>query len=629
MEYPFVLGTGGHIDHGKTTLVKALTGVDCDRLLEEKRRGITIELGFAPLRLGDRVVSIVDVPGHERFIRQMVAGAAGVDAVMMVVAADEGVMPQTREHLEIMELLGVRRGIVVITKCDAVEPDLVVLAQEDVREAFRGTFLQDAPVIPVSAVTGQGLEELKGAIGDLIDRLSPRDREGDLFLPIDRAFSISGFGTVVTGTVYQGSVTEGQELEVLPSGLRSKVRSLQVHGERVHRAVAGQRVAVNVPSVDLDSIRRGDVLVAQGACRPTDRLDVWLYLLPSSADPLKHWQRVRLLMGTSEVMARIMLLDRPRLDPGLEAPAQLMLEEPVAAVASQRFIIRFYSPLRTIGGGQVLLPYPDRVRGRADRLLRAKGLEAMRGASSREERVKAYLQLVPMAPLDRVKMDLGLGDVCALLDRQGPHWVIIQSKPNPWIFGAGHHGHMIETASRLVGDFHRRNPSERGMPLEELARACGMEQGLLRSWLGHESLAGLLELDEGRVKDPSFARDLEGLDRLLQRLEAHLDERGFLLPELWEMRAHLGVDDETFKRVVALAKERGLGVILPGDLFLSSKLRDALWRTLAEMGEITVATVRDRLGLSRKYVMPMLEHLDSLGITRRVQDKRVLLKKPG
>ncbi|MBP5212129.1 MAG: selenocysteine-specific translation elongation factor, partial [Pyramidobacter sp.] len=368
-EISLVVGTAGHIDHGKTQLVKAMTGIDCDRLNEEKKRGITIELGFAPLVLpSERVISLIDVPGHDRFIRQMVSGASGVDAVLFVVAADEGVMPQTREHLDILSLLGVRHGVIAITKTDLVDEAMLELVREDVQMLTAGTFLEHAPVCAVSSVTGAGVDELKARLDELVDQVRPRERDGAYFMPIDRSFPVAGFGTVVTGTAYKGSLSPGDEVDVLPSGRSSRVRSVQVHGRSVETAFAGQRVAMCLSDLGLDEIERGDVVGVKGVYRSTNCLDVMLKLLDLVSEPLEHWQRVRLHIGTSDVLARVSMLDGRELAPGRTAPVQLVLEEPVAATIGQRFIIRFYSPLRTIGGGEVLVPYARRPSGKRGRV---------------------------------------------------------------------------------------------------------------------------------------------------------------------------------------------------------------------------------------------------------------------
>ena len=369
-EVSLVLGTAGHIDHGKTALINALTGINCDRLIEERRRGITIELGFAPLTLDDgRVVSVIDVPGHERFVRQMVAGASGIDAALLVIAADESVMPQTREHLAIMELLGVHDGLVALTKIDRVQddPEMLELVIDDVREFTRGTFLDGKAIVPVSSVTGENLDALRAEIVKLVDRVKVRPRSGAFFLPVDRAFTISGFGTVVTGTAYHGTAKTGDRVEVLPSGREGRIRTLQVHSKSVESAFAGQRVAANLAGIDIDEISRGDVVCMRGVFRPTKCFEAVIRLLPEAREGIKHWQRVHVCTGTSEVLARVSLLDTKQAEAGQEIPAQLVLEEPVVCTFGQRFILRFYSPLITIGGGEIIYPYSYKPRGAAMR----------------------------------------------------------------------------------------------------------------------------------------------------------------------------------------------------------------------------------------------------------------------
>ena len=631
-EIPFVLGTAGHIDHGKTALVKALTGVDCDRLGEEKKRGITIELGFAPLSLPDgRVVSLVDVPGHERFIRQMVAGAAGIDAALLVVAADEGIMPQTREHLDILGLLGVREGLVVLTKRDLVEEEFLALVEEDVEACVRGTFLEGRPVVPVSALTGQGLEVLREELGRLVDRGAPRPRTGAFFLPIDRAFPISGFGTVVTGTAYRGVLREGGDVEILPRGGRSKVRSLQVHGERVPEATAGQRVAVNIPSVSVESLQRGDVLAASGAYRGTSCLEVRLRLLPGAPEPVRHWQRLRLHLGTTDGVVRVGFLDRVRLLPGEETVAQLVAEEPVAAVRGEPFVVRFYSPLQTIGGGEVLFAYGEKPRGARPREARRVFLTRLREAATEHERVGAFLDLEGCAPLSRLQGDLqGPEDLLPLL-REGARsgaWVLLPGSDPLVLSGTTHRKAREELLRRLEG-FHEEHPERKGLPAEEVGALLPGDLKGLKGWLELLHGEGAVCLEEGRLRLPGFVPSGEGIAESLDRLRAFAEARGFQLPELGEAQAALGLDAPRFRRILQVAKESGEGRILAETFFLARGVEGRFWELLGGIaGEISVATVRDASGTSRKYALPLLEHFDSLGITRRVQDRRVLLKRP-
>ncbi|HEX6284309.1 MAG TPA: selenocysteine-specific translation elongation factor, partial [Pyrinomonadaceae bacterium] len=359
----FIIGTAGHIDHGKSALVRALTGTDPDRLPEEKRRGITIDLGFADLELDDLRLGFVDVPGHERFIKNMLAGAHGIDLLALVIAADEGVMPQTREHFDICRLLGVRNGLVVITKKDLVEEEMLPLVEEEARALVAGSFLEGAPILAVSAKTGGGLAELKTQLVEIGSRVPPRSSDFVMRLPIDRAFSMKGFGTVVTGTLISGQIAEADELELLPPGIKVRVRGLQVHGQAVKQAHAGQRTAVNLAGVDTAQMERGMVLAPAGRLRPTQILDVWIDVLPGVERPVRTRSRVRLHIGAAEVLGRVTVLDGPSEIPaGGGALAQLRLESPVVALHEDRFVLRSYSPSDTIGGGKVVNPFAARHR---------------------------------------------------------------------------------------------------------------------------------------------------------------------------------------------------------------------------------------------------------------------------
>src|ERR1041385_7315458 len=348
-----IVGTAGHIDHGKSALVRALTGTDPDRLPEEKRRGITIDLGFADLQLGDLKIGFVDVPGHERFVKNMLAGAHGIDLLALVIAADEGVMPQTREHFDICRLLGVRNGLVVITKRDLVEEELLPLVEDEARTLVAGSFLEDAPVIAVSAKTGEGLDDLKFHLTEVAELVPPRSSDFTTRLPIDRAFSMKGFGAVVTGTLIAGQINEGDELELLAPGTKVRVRGLQVHGQAVKRAHAGQRTAVNLAGVDTSQIERGMVLAPVGRLRPTQIVDVWLDVLPDAARAVRSRSRVRFHIGATEVLGRVRVLGGSQIEPGSAGLAQLRLEAPVIAVHGDRFILRSYSPAETIAGGVI------------------------------------------------------------------------------------------------------------------------------------------------------------------------------------------------------------------------------------------------------------------------------------
>lgn len=630
-EISLVIGTAGHIDHGKTTLISALTGVDCDRLIEEKRRGITIELGFAPLRLDDgRVVSVIDVPGHERFIRQMVAGASGIDATLLVVAADESVMPQTREHLSIMELLGVHDGLVAVTKIDRAEEGMAGLVAEDVAELVRGTFLEGKAIVPVSGVTGEGLDDLRREIGALVDRVRPRSRGGALFLPIDRAFPISGFGTVVTGTAYHGVARLGDEVEVFPSGRAGKIRSLQVHGRSVEAAYAGQRVAANLSGIAVDELARGDVVCHGGVYSPTSCFDATIRLLPQTKEPLRHWQRVHLCIGTSEVLARVSLLLSRSIAPGMEAPAQLVLEEPVVCTVDQRFIVRFYSPLITIGGGTVVYPCSHKPRGAQARARVLGRIEALRTASGPEERLERLVATEGMMDAPRAAMAIqeAPADLARLAGELAAKGTLIELKgERPVYLSDARAKEMMDALLAAVRTYQSEFPAEAGMPLDGVARHVALpDVKALRSLVSSMVERGLLAVEENKIHTPDHAPKIEG--RFLKdsrALMAICSRHGWQLPTLDELKAEMALPPQAFNVLIQSLKNSKELVLLEGGFVLTAEMERAMLDILRGIGDnVTLAAVRDATQSSRKFILPILEYFDSKGLTRRVGDVRVV-----
>ncbi len=631
-EISLVLGTAGHIDHGKTTLVKALTGVDCDRLSEEKKRGITIELGFAPLKLDDgRIVSIVDVPGHEKFIRQMVAGASGTDAVLLVIAADEGVMPQTREHLQIIRLLGVRDGLVAVTKSDCVDQELLYIVLEDIGELLSGTFLEGKAVVPVSSLTGDNIPLLRHELVALVDRVSIRPRRGPFFLPVDRAFSVSGFGTVVTGTAYRGTVAAGEEAEVLPSGKKVRVRTVQVHGSSVERAWAGQRVAASLSGLSSGDLERGDALCAEGVYRSTRCFECELRLLEETKESLRHWQRVRLHIGTSDVIARVSLLDRTFLRPGERAFAHIVTEESVVCLMDQRFILRRYSPLETIGGGQVLGPFGSKPKGRAARKACLERIADIARSPRTEDRLEALVRsfgTVQLAdsvaflqefPEDLLAHGQRLTDSGALVLLHGDRKVFM----SPELFAAN----LAKVSARLSA-FHEANPSQRGVPEDEIVLSVfrGLDaraaKGLLDMMLKRGDIVsegGFLRIKDFIPRDDAaFTRDSEALLSLCRM-------KGFQPPTIQECQDTLHMDEKRLSSLLKIMRDGGKIAIVAGGFVLSGEIEKELLRILSRnRNAISLATVRDDTGSSRKFILPILEYFDAKGYTRRVGDKRVL-----
>ena len=633
-EYPFILGTAGHIDHGKTTLVRRLTGVDCDRLFEEKKRGITIELGFAPLTLSDDVVvSIIDVPGHERFIRQMVAGAAGLDAVLLVVAADEGVMPQTREHLDILNLLGIKKGVVVLTKKDLVEEDFLDIVVDDVTESCKDTFLDGAPIIPVSASTGEGLDVLRKAIEALVSSSETKNKEGAFFLPIDRVFHITGFGSIMTGTAYRGKLNEGDEVELLPSGLRSKVRSIQVHGHNVPNGIAGQRMAVNTPSISLEQIHRGDVLCIAGSYKPTNCLDVQLELLSKNGGALKHWQRVRVHVGSAETIARVVLIKEKELIPGQISYVQLITEEPLVISYGERFIIRSYSPVETIGGGIVLYPYAKKISGARSRHEKLHFLEGLSTAKHFSERILLVLSELEIATVPRLLMETQMEkrsfeQHLSSLENKGK--ILVLRAAERTVVSVKKAESLWKIAEKKLEAYHMAHPELSGASVEELASAFPLfELKALR-----EYLFTACKLGWGKVKDDRYhlnSFECKGEDNFNQILETTLkmlDDCAFQLIHVDSLSSAASLSKEEVSRILTYCKESKDAKLIGDGYVLTRSVERRFYDAVQGLeGDITVAALRDVTGSSRKYTLSLLEYFDSQGITRRVGDKRVLLKK--
>jgi selenocysteine-specific elongation factor len=625
-----VVGTAGHIDHGKSTLVRALTGIDPDRLKEEKERGITIDIGFAHLDLGDGLtLGIVDVPGHERFVKNMLAGVGGIDLVMLVIAADEGVMPQTREHLAICQLLRVKSGLVALTKADVAEPDWLELVTEDVRSFLRGTFLDGQPIVPLSAKTGEGLDTLRAKLGELARAAPARGTDATFRLPIDRVFTIKGFGTVVTGTVHAGRVAVDERVEVYPRDVQAKVRGLQTHGAAVSAAVAGQRTAVNLQGVERAAIERGDVLSSPGLLRPTFMLDASCELLADAPGPLKPRQRIRFHVGTSEVMARVHVLDREALEPGSQGYVQLRLEAPVLALPRDRYVIRSYSPMVTIGGGELLDVAPAKARRSPALVARLQVLERgapeavleehLRRVAAGGARTPDLRARTPFGPeaLQRLLADLTARQRVLLVDRE-------------WYVHVDVADRLREQAVAELTAFHAREPLKAGMSKEELRTRLGsLEERVFLHLLDRFAAAGAVTVERDKVRIAGHQVRLTPKQQaLVDRLEGEFREAGVAPPSAEEAFAKLGVtraDDQALLQF--LLDERRLVRIKEGLYVHAEPLREAETRVAAflrERKEITPQDIKDLLGISRKYAIPLLEYLDAQRLTVRVGDKRVL-----
>ncbi|HVD77041.1 MAG TPA: selenocysteine-specific translation elongation factor [Vicinamibacteria bacterium] len=619
----FIVGTAGHIDHGKSALVLALTGTDPDRLKEEKERGITIDLGFAHADLGGGVVaSFIDVPGHERFVRNMLAGAHGVDAVLLVVAADESVMPQTREHFHICQLLGIPRGLVALTKCDLADAEMQALAEMEVRELLAGSFMQDAPVFKVSARTGHGLDGLREGLLEMARQTAERPADGLLRLPVDRVFSLRGFGTVVTGTLVSGQLKSGEELEILPSGRRARVRGLQVHGQPVDRVAAGSRAAVNLAGLEVDELARGDVLARPGTVLASSILDVELTLLPGEK-PLKDQARVRVHIASAERLARVRLLQVARLDPGKTVRAQLRLERPAAAGRGDRLVIRSYSPASTIGGAVVLDPLSPRRRREASVVSLAADVATTAGILV-EDAGPAGID----APTLAARLTVPLASLTTALESR-TSLATVGSDPVRYVSARALDA-LAEEVRSLLQRFHGDNPLKTGMPREELRRrvfsraAAGAFERVLDGLTGRAEL----RIEAEAVALAGHAVRLSPAEETTrQTLLARAREAGLAGIDSSKPAA-AGGDARLAERVVRvlLAEGRlrrvGDAVVDAGAL---DDLKAEVRRRWPPGTRLDVAGFKDLTGLSRKFVIPLLEYLDRERVTRRAGNDRLVL----
>ncbi len=628
-----VMGTAGHIDHGKTQLIKTLTGIDTDRLKEEKERGITIDLGFAHLTYEDGTeVGVIDVPGHERFVRNMLAGVGGIDLVMLVIAADEGVMPQTREHLAICQLLRIKEGLVALTKSDLVDEEWLELVSEDTREFLKGTFLEGKPIVPVSAKTGQGLEDLKRVLQGLVACVPPKQSQGKFRLPVDRVFTIRGFGTVVTGTLFSGTIRVEERIEIYPRGIEAKIRGLQVHNASVAEAVAGQRTAINLQGIDKVELERGDVLGHPGEFAPTFMLDAVLQHLPDAPRPLRHRARVRLHVGTSEIMGRVILLDRDELMPGEETSVQFRLEAPAIVLPRDRFVIRSYSPVQTIGGGMVLDAHPAKHR-RGDagltshfRLL-AEGTPEEVVAHHLQQATHQGLRLSEFLPRTELS-EAHLRQVATTLQGAGRARTV--SADMGWYLHAEALDALTRELRRHLETYHRQNPLKPNISIEELrAKVRGLSERVCLVALEELRQQGVMVVERDRVRLASHQVALDDTrERILNELEAEFLAAGYQPPRVEDLFAKLNIGKGHDKALLQVLLDQGRAVRLKDNVIFHRsnlvKAESLLVQHLRNHREITPIEFKDLLGISRKYAIPMLEYFDSQKITIRVGDKRIL-----
>ncbi len=632
-----ILGTAGHIDHGKTSLIKAVTGIDTDRLKEEKLRGITIELGFAYLDLpSGQHLGIVDVPGHEKFVKNMVAGATGIDIVALVIAADEGVMPQTREHMEICTLLGIKHGLVVLTKIDLVDEEWLELVTDDIKDFVRGTFLEDAPIVAVSSDTGVGLQEFIKALDELSAVIPVRSPSSIFRLPVDRVFSMKGFGTVITGTLISGRVRVGDIVMLYPSGITSKVRGIQVHNRIVNQAETGMRTAINFQGLEKDSVNRGDVLSNPAALKPNYMLDVSFHYLHSNKKPIKNRTRIRFHAGTSEVLGILGLLDKEELIPGETAVVQLRLDSPEAVIKDDRFVIRSYSPVRTIGGGYILNPIPQKHKRYKPEVV--KGLKGLMDNGPEEiisyhlyesgYRGVSFSDLMIMTNVHEKQLhDIMQG----LLSKRT---VILADRENQIYIHHNSFDKLKKEMSVCLDNYHQANPLKAGMPKEELRskfpalRSSKLINLMLNQMIKDKKIVA--EENTVRLASHTISLGMDQADVRKKILDAYLNS-GLTPPYFKELSKTLDVEISRAKDVLMLLVDEGLIVKAKEDLYFNSRAVEDLQQRLVDFlvshGEITTPQFKDMTGVSRKYLIPLIEHFDAKNVTIRIGDSRKLRKR--
>lgn len=633
----FVLGTAGHVDHGKTSLIKALTGTETDRLKEEKERGITIELGFASLALPSGLsLGIVDVPGHEKFIKHMVAGAAGIDLVLMVIAADEGVMPQTREHLHICSLLGIKTGLVALTKIDLVKEEWLELVRSDIADYLQDTFLADAPIIPVSAVKEQGVAELMAELDKAAGRLQEKTDDGIFRLPVDRIFTMKGFGTVVTGTLISDKIKVGEDIVILPENIEARIRGIQAHNIPVEEAFSGQRTAVNLQGIEKSTLARGSVLARPQTVWPTKRMDVFFEYLSSNARKLKNRALARLHTGATEIMARIVLMDADELSSGQKTFAQLILAQEDAVVAGDHFVLRSYSPVTTIGGGVILDPLPEKHKRKNKKIL--DDLNTLQNGAL-PEKICVMLERAGFAGLTIRLLAFRLGAHAEKI-REGleklfaSRHVLQLSGDEVIVISAVCYGRLEELLLQSLANYHGKNPLMEGMPREELKATL---PPVVSSRLFNMALLSLGK-KEAAVSDKDTVRlfshsvRLAGEeDNLRQSISAIYIQAGLTPPALSEMLNNFKESKAKAQNIVKLMLKEGELVKINEEMCFACLALDELRQNYKELlnkdGKATPATFKDLTGLSRKYIIPLMEYFDASKLTVRVGDHRVLREK--
>jgi selenocysteine-specific elongation factor len=636
-----IVGTAGHIDHGKTALVKALTGVDADRFPEEKQRGITIDIGFAELDLGNVRIGFVDVPGHERFVKNMLAGASGIDLVLLVIAADEGVMPQTREHFEICRLLETKSGLIVLTKTDLVDEELLELVKLDAAELVENSFLENATVVAVSAKTGEGIDELKTALRQLAARIPERKNESAALMPIDRSFTIKGFGAVVTGTLVSGEIAEADELEILPAGKKARVRGIQTHGKSVKTAHAGQRTAVNLGGVDHAEIERGMVLAERDVLRPTQIFDAEIEVIKDAKKPLKSRQRVRVHIGTIEALARVQILsERGEIEPGEKNFAQLRLEIPVACVPEERFIIRSYSPQITIAGGRVLDNSAAKHKRKDIKEVRKYLQNLIESGEDKALKTKLYLETFSEHGASFSDLQARTGWRREILQKaiqaNAEKKAIVEAEN--LLIARTPFENLKEKTLAEIENFHKKEPLSKGILRETLREKifARIPQEIFRAVLENLQTAEKIAAEKDTVRAASHNLELSAEEKALRsRLENVYKSSKLEVPKL-EDALNDAIKNTKLTRAAArkifqMLLDSGEIVKITDEFYFSKNEIDALIQKLKDFAAassdklIDVPKFKDIAGISRKYAIPLLEYFDQRRITRRAGDKRLIL----
>ena len=640
-----ILGTAGHVDHGKTSLIRALTGIETDRLKEEKKRGITIELGFAYIDLacGHRL-GIVDVPGHEKFVRNMVAGAAGMDMVAFIVAADEGIMPQTREHFDICKLLGVKDGLIVLTKKDMVEEEWLDMVEEEVREFFADSFLEEAPILAVSSTTGEGIEAVKKVLDDKVRKIKFQEEFGPFRLAVDRVFSMKGFGTVITGSSLSGRIAVGEDLMFYPGCLTAKIRGIQVHGKEQEIVEAGHRTAINLQGIEKEEINRGDLAATPGTMQPSTLLDADFHYLIGNAKKLKNRTRVRLHVGTREILARLVFMDSDTVEPGEDADIQLILQEPVAVWPGDRFVLRSYSPVTTLGGGLILNNAPPK-RKRSSKRDQERNrrifsiYKAENSGDSLIDKMLLFLEESGVQGITAAQLATRLGLFGKKLKKQlqvpvSAKKILVVESDSQRLLAAQVIEQLNQAVLNLLAQYHQKNPLKTGLAREEIRSRLRppVDQKLFQYLMTGLDKSGLLVQDGAEVRLSSHEVTLQVDEQEMQKKIGRLyKDAGLRPPNLKDVLASFAeFPEKQIRQVIDLLLQNGTLVKINEALFFHAEELDrlavALQDYLGRQGEIDAPGFKDLTGLTRKFSIPLLEYFDKIKLTIRVGDKRILRK---